>query len=238
MNRKLRASVLYQMTDFLKGLIVFYASIYAVVLVSILLSTSFTGDADGSVNGLEISSIIFLTIMSALTFMEKFKLFIQNGMTRNMIYKSYILQILAASFLMAFIDTITTNILQKVFRYQYLFEMLYDNDNNIIISFIWLFALYFMLTVFVFVVILFQNKVGNKIFLICSIVLGAILLILLPVINYITEGVMLQNIIRLLSKFMGYTDGGIQYLYPFCTFAAVAAVSMLVSYQFTKRVQI
>jgi hypothetical protein len=237
MNKKLITAIKYQLKDLLKPLIIFYAIEYGLVMVSLLINANI-GEGSVGVSGLEINSLVFLSFCGVLTFTTNFKFFIQNGMTRNNIFKSFICEFIIISFLMALVETVIAHILYTNFDYQYSFQMIYGDNHGVAISFFWLFALYFMVTMLIYLSANIKNRIGKKPFVITMVGLTLIVLILMPSFNILTDGMLFQKITPLLIKIMGFVDGQINFIYPIFTFTIIAVIAVICSYLFTRKTQI
>lgn len=237
MNKKLITGIKYQVSTIIKPLIIFYSIIYGLVVASLFITTN-AGVTSITFTMLEINSFIFLGICSVMTFSEDFKLFIQNGMTRKMIFKSFICEFIMITFLMALFESVITYILHTNFDYQYLFQMTYGDNHSVVISFFWLFTLYFMFTMLAYLLATLKNKVGKKIFTITLIGFISIVLILIPALNIATDGALLQNIAPIFIKIIGFMDGKINFVYPIFTFVIIAMIAVIGSYLFTRKTEI
>lgn len=237
MNKKLITGIKYQVSSFIKPLIIFYSIVYGLVAASLFITIN-AGVARITFTMLEINSFIFLGFCSVMTFSDDFKLFIQNGMTRKMIFKSFLCEFIMISFMMALFESVMTYILHTNFDYQYLFQMTYGGNHSIVISFFWLFTLYFMFTMLAYLLATIKNKVGKKIFTITLIGIILIVLILMPALNIATNGAVLQKIAPLFNKIIGFVDGKVNLVYPIFTFVVIAIIAVIGSYLFTRKTEI
>lgn len=237
MSNKLVTGIKYQLIDLMKPLLIFYAIEYGLVVVSLIITAN-TGEARITLGALEINSFVFLSICGVFTFIDDFKLFIQNGMTRKTIFKSFICEFTIISFLMALIETIIAQSLHTYFDYQYLFRMIYGDNHSVVISFLWLFALYFMVTLVVYTCATIKNKIGKKPFFIALVSLILIAFIFMPALNIATDGKLLNNFTPLLNKVLGFVDGKINLIYPIFTFAIIAGIAVIGSYLFTRKTEV
>lgn len=237
MSKKLITGIKYQLIDLMKPLLIFYAIEYGLVVVSLFITAN-AGDARITLSGLEMNSFIFLAFCSVLTFNDDFKFFIQNGMTRKTIFKSFICEFTIVSFLMALIETIIAQTLHTKYDYQYLFRTIYGDNHNVVISFIWLYTLYFMITLIVYTSATIKNIVGKKTFIIALVSLVLSALIFIPALNLATDGKLSNTFIPLLSKVFGFVDGKIILFYPIFTFAIIATIAVIGSYLLTRKTEL
>lgn len=237
MSKKLITGIKYQLIDLIKPLLIFYAIEYGLVAISLFITAN-AGEARISLGALELNSLVFLSICGVMTFSDDFKLFIQNGMTRKTIFKSFICEFIIVSFIMALIETVIAQSLYTNFEYQYLFKMIYGDKHSAVISFFWLFALYFMVTLIVYTCATVKNKIGKKPFIIALVSLILIAFILIPALNIATNGKLLIKFSPLLNKIFGFVNGKINLIYPISTFVIIAVIAVIGSYLFTRRTEV
>lgn len=177
---KLWTVIKYELWTALRPLLIFWAIMYGIVAVLLILF-KVTGHAEFRLNGLEISSFIYLGIFGNLGFHEDFRMLIQNGFTRKYIYAGAAAMFTGVTAMMAAVDTMVPELLGMK-EYHTLFVGLYGEEHVILIQWLWLFLLYFTVSVICYFLTLISNKIGKKNFWFLLILTGAVCLILLPVI--------------------------------------------------------
>ena len=105
--KKLKAVVQYECMTSFKYIWVFYAIQYAfVALIMLIIGISMGTFEEIGTSLLEINSLIYVGILGALGFSQDFKMLIQNGFTRKIIFAATMSMFLFISGIMALIDTI------------------------------------------------------------------------------------------------------------------------------------
>ncbi len=234
---KLRTAIRYQILDLLKPLAIFYSIIILLMATVTIIFAAVSSAENVSFSSMEFNSVFFLCFCGAFTFQDDFKLFIQNGMTRKMIFKSFLCEFFFISALMALVETAIGTVLPNIFEYNPLFFHLYGN-KGFVLQFIWLFLAYAATIFLAYLAAAIWNRIGKIPFILGLIALGLILFILFPAINTATDGEFFNRILPVLKLLIGYADNSVQLLYPSLFFAGVALACMAGSYLLTRRAEI
>lgn len=107
------AAYRYQIWEHKKSIIIYYCIVICVVIALLISAYGTMNNASHDAvnfNGLDISTIIFLLILSRFTFKSSFGMMLQNGISRLSLFKSRIVTMLSIAFLMAIIDNVLLNI--------------------------------------------------------------------------------------------------------------------------------
>ena len=85
--KKLRILIQYECMTSFKYIWLFYAIMYAIVLLIYIMVSAITGDSEtAGTSCLEMNTFIYVGILGALGYSEDFKMMIQNGFTRKYIF--------------------------------------------------------------------------------------------------------------------------------------------------------
>ncbi|MFZ2538193.1 MAG: hypothetical protein WAX04_04760 [Oscillospiraceae bacterium] len=115
---KTKELYLWQMINIKKSLYIFYSIIYAIYVVSFLIS-KISGDIH--VGGMGVSSGVFMLVTGIVFFGETFKFGLCNGVSRKTIIVTQVVTLLSLSLAMTLIDTINA----------WLFSLIVDvNDTS------------------------------------------------------------------------------------------------------------
>ena len=137
---KLKSTVKYQIIDMEKPVCIFYFVMFCILVFGFVASgaifaasvnmVSFTSGS--GVSGMELATVIFLFVCGLNSFKEFFRFFMQNGISRKIIFASRLMTILAVCTGMAVIDKgilllgkYIASISGRIF-YTGLFEMIYE----------------------------------------------------------------------------------------------------------------
>lgn len=123
----MKSAMIYQISEMKKPLLIYYAIIFFLLLASFLTTEVFLHiSANGTtINGIEISSMIFIFVCGLNSFKEPFRMFLQNGLSRKTLFLSYICSLLPVSGVMAIIDTSIGAIGRSLGSYQSAFHEFY-----------------------------------------------------------------------------------------------------------------
>ena len=92
----MKSAMIYQISEMKKPLLIYYAIIFFLLLASFLTTEVFLHiSANGTtINGIEISSMIFIFVCGLNSFKEPFRMFLQNGLSRKTLFLSYLCSLL------------------------------------------------------------------------------------------------------------------------------------------------
>jgi hypothetical protein len=123
----MKSAMIYQISEMKKPLLIYYAIIFFLLLASFLTTEVFLHiSANGTtINGIEISSMIFIFVCGLNSFKEPFRMFLQNGLSRKTLFLSYLCSLLPVSGVMAIIDTSIGAIGRSLGSYQSAFHEFY-----------------------------------------------------------------------------------------------------------------
>lgn len=225
----LSASLKYQLSEYKKGIIIFYG---VVVLILILMIVSLFLPSPiirlkGRFSGLEMAGFFFLFASGLNSFKEPFRLFLQNSISRKTLLKGRLLTVLIISSGMALIDNIISAICRTIFlsvngsvSFQSFFEMMYASRYQaqsggllmFVEGFLFTLCLYLaagMVGYFITILYYRMNKAAK---ITVSVGVPAGLFILLPII----DGVLLNGSINtMFLKFIlfafGFSNGANPY---------------------------
>ncbi|NLY32309.1 MAG: hypothetical protein GX065_05910 [Firmicutes bacterium] len=123
----MKSAMIYQISEMKKPLLIYYAIIFFLLLASFLTTEVFLHiSANGTtINGIEISSMIFIFVCGLNSFKEPFRMFLQNGLSRKTLFLSYLCSLLSVTGVMAIIDTSIGAIGRSLGSYQSAFHEFY-----------------------------------------------------------------------------------------------------------------
>ena len=163
---KVKASFRYMVQDTLGGVAWFYGIFLALYLVTFILVA--TKGGNGSFNGAEIASAIFLFVMGLNSFKEYFGMLLQNGVSRKTMFVARLLAFGATSLLMAVLNLLFLAVLPLLPSINgfSLFNLVYNvsGPSAVVLGLLFNFALYllFLLVGFCLTTLFYRlNKVGK-----------------------------------------------------------------------------
>lgn len=233
-----KTAIRYQLEDMVRPLAIFYLVLYGVVGMILGVSLLGLGEERVGFSGLDMSSMIFLMFCGVYTFQEDFRFFIQNGLTRGMIFKSQNVLFAVLTVCMATFELSVEMLLGGQIEYRSMFRMIYGADHAIFVEWIWRICLYLMIVNGACFATLLQNRIGKRPFILMALALALVAVLLLPAINIVWNGRLAETVFPFLSKLMGVTDSGIHVQNPILTFLGVAAAAMGGSYLLLRRAEL
>lgn len=207
---RLAPALKYHLSSMKWPVIVFYIVIYSLL---ILMSTSqiIWGDkADGSINGMNMASMIFLFVVGLNSFKSTFHMFAANGISRKTMFVSFVAAtgILCAG--MALIDSITAVIFNQFVDYQsflsQLFETRYSTNGFMEYGegFLWMFFTYMASIMFGFFITTAYYRMNKPLKLIISIGIPVLMFIILPIVD---SQLFSGQIYKAIGKFILFCSG-------------------------------
>lgn len=121
---KIKQAMRYQLQGFMRSARTFYIVI-AAIFIGMLLLNRFVTSGTGSVSGMESATIIFLFVMGLNSFKQDFRLFLQNGISRNTLLVSFAASALSVSVCMAVIDGFFPLLFGNSLHYESFYVSLY-----------------------------------------------------------------------------------------------------------------
>lgn len=229
---KLKAVVQYECTTSLKHIWLFCG-----IMLIIGIGTGRFEDINTS--NLEVNSMIYVGVLGALGFEQDFKMLIQNGFTRKMIFSATLFMFCFVSGIMAFIDTIIANLIHHVDNdYVSLYSGIYGYDN-IFMNWLWLFLVYVLVFCLLYLAVLVINKVGKFVSISLGVFLVGCVLLVIALFRYVFSAEAARNILEFLTKAMGFmTDGTINYFFPVLTFLILDGILGSVSFMIIQRTEL
>ena len=228
MNNILKVSK-YQLLDFKKAMIIYYAIILAISAAMIILYLTFIDSSDTNVNfgGFGTSALIFMFISGLNCFKSNFKFMQANNVSRKRFFLANILTLLSASAFMALIDMALSNVLNKVIPYESVFEQIYQK-YFVFADFTWSLALFaFAASLGWFITMLYYkcSKLMKTIVSLSPIFIIAIIITL----SSLTNGAVGRGILKFFTVTLGLTNNNsyIAVLSFFAGFAAMLALCWL-----------
>jgi hypothetical protein len=162
----------------------------------------------GSIQGLELASAIFLFVLGLNSFTDVFKMFMQNGISRKTMFISQIASTLVISSVMALIDTVLSLISKSIsvvndgIYSAGMLEMLYDiridSIGGFIISFLLCYFMYISLTAVGYLITTLYYRMNKTQKIIVSIGVPALLFVILPVVDTLLfKGVLFTGVAKI-----------------------------------------
>lgn len=224
--KKLKAVVQYECMTSFKYIWLFYAIQYAFVALILLIIGISTGTFEKiGTNLLELNSLVYVGILGGLGFNQDFKMLIQNGFTRKIIFVSTLSMFLFICGIMAFIDTVVGNFIHYFnHNYSSLYSTVYGY-NNIFINWLWLFLIYVLTCCLLYLVILLFNKAGKTTLIYSGIILGGGVLAVIALFRYVFSAELVNEIADFFVRAMGFmADGTVNYFFPVVTLGVIISV--------------
>ncbi len=235
---RLKSAVLYNLSTKLKAVGIFYIiqySVFSLICVIIALCTEVSSIRS---NTPEVSTAVFISIMSVLSFKADFKALLQNGYTRRYIFLSTELMFAALALLMAVIDTAIGLVLRLIFPgYFTFFSFLYG--GGAVQSILWHAVVYLMFCNIFYLAVLIQNKVGKMTSLLIGVGLVGGLLVIAALFRYVLPAQFVGGAVRFALRAMGFMgDGTKVLLFPILTFLGAGAVLGSLSFAMIRRAEL
>ena len=123
---KWKTSMKYQITESIKPLAIFYGILYGLVGITLVISRA-VADV-GGFSGMESSTMVFLLFCGVFSFVEDFRFFLQNGMTRRMIFQRECAQFSLISLFMMLVGTGMGALLHWLAAYESMFHLIYGHS--------------------------------------------------------------------------------------------------------------
>lgn len=180
---------------------------------------------DIGTNVLEINSLMYVGVLGALGFSQDFKMLLQNGFTRKIIFIGTLSMFFFICGTMAFIDTIVGNLIHY-FNHDYssLYNSIYGYDN-IFMNWLWLFLAYVFICCFLYLAVLALNKAGKMVFIALGVILGGGILMTIALFRYVFSRELVNKIADFFMRAMGFmSDGTVNYFFPAITLILIISV--------------
>ena len=228
---KLKSAVLYEYSTKIKAMGIFYLIQYLIVaLIFAIVAICTEGNETGS-NTLELSSVVFVSVIGVLGYKEDFKALIQNGYTRKYIFGATICMFTLLAGTMALIDTIIGNTLH-FFNSNYftLYSSLYG-FGNVFTNWLWLTALYLMFCSLFYFAVLVINRVGKTVSLLIGVGVCSIILLVIALFQFVFSDEFARKTVEILLKAMGFMSDGTTILsFPILSFLVIGVIFGIGSY--------
>lgn len=236
---KLKSAVMYECSTKIKAIGLFYLIEYLIVALIFAIVAICTNGKDTGSNILEISTVIFVSVIGVLGYKEDFKALIQNGYTRKYIFTATVCMFIFMCASMALIDTVIGNTIHY-FNNNYftLYGILYGYDNPFL-NWLWLTVFYLSFCSLFYLAVLIINKVGKRVSLFISIVLGGVIVIIIALFRFVFSSETVHNIAEFSMKAMGFmTDGTKNVLFPVISFLIAGVALEIASYTIIRRTEL
>ncbi|QVK17519.1 hypothetical protein KHQ81_11765 [Mycoplasmatota bacterium] len=178
----------YQLQDFKKAIIVYYAIIYTFALCLLLVKYIFDGSI--TISGFGSITMIFLFVAGLNSFKSDFKFMSAFNVSRKRFFLSSIITFAGVSLLMAFIDVVTNQILNRLITFEGFYNSIYHNQY-FVMDLTWTFSVFlFTLGVGFFITMLYY--VCNKLMKTVVSLMPVLIIILWSIISYLTNGKLMK----------------------------------------------
>ncbi|MDO4276993.1 MAG: hypothetical protein Q4D16_25310 [Eubacteriales bacterium] len=240
--KKLRTVIQYECSTSFKYIWLFYSIVFAVVLITAVITCIGTGSTDKSgINGLEFNSVIYVGILGVMGFKEDFKMLIQNGFTRKYIFLSTFSLFVFVSGIMALVDTVVGKVLHLIYdSYDSIFGGLYGYGHSVFLNWFWLFLVYMLVCCSLYLAILVINRMAKTTMIYTGVILGLTIILVIPaLVRFVLPKEFTDKVIEVLMKSMGFmTDGTINFIYPILLLVVIAGIMSICSYYVIRRTEL
>ncbi len=236
---KLKPAVLYNCSTKIKPIGIFYLVQYTIFALICIIINICTGKNQNGSNGLELCTIVFVSITGVLSFKEDFKTLLQNGYTRKYIFLSTVCMFVTITGSMAIIDTVIGNVLHHfISGYNTIFGMMYGYDN-LLLNWLWLTVVYMLFCSLFYLAVLVINKVGKMTSLLIGVGLVGVILVIVSLFRFVFSSEIVSNIMRFVMNAMGFMNDGTQnLLFPILSFFGIGFVLTVCSYAIIRRTEL
>ncbi|MGI6366215.1 MAG: hypothetical protein ACOX2G_10915 [Bacillota bacterium] len=235
----MKSAIMYHLAEMKKPLLIYYSIVIFLLLASFLTAevlTFVSFNLNGTViNGIEVSSMIFILVSGMNSFKETFRMFLQNGRSRKTLFLSFLCSLLPLTGAMAIIDTSLGAIGRSLDYYQSIFDVYlqqYFSNSSSLVSYlvglslgIFFYATCAFVGYFITTLYYRMNK-GLK--LLVSIGVPVLLIIVLPIVDMsYAHGAISRGIGRLFLLASG-AKAGFNPLYPLasCVIVSIALAGL------------
>lgn len=239
--KKLKTVISYECMTSMKYAFFFYPILYIVIAASYGIHYILTGTLGGSMNCLELNTMIFIGILGILQLTEDFKMLMQNGFTRTYFFLGTLSMFTFISVLMSLIDTITANILHRLTgTYNTFFGSLYGDGQPALLSWLWLFLVYMAVLSLTFFFALAIKNLSKKAAVIAGVIFGTILLAALSsLFGPASQDDLRNQILEFAVKSFGFMeDGSIRLRYPLALLGLSAGALSVCSYFIMRKTEL
>lgn len=179
---KIKQAMRYQLHALVRPTVIFLAiSIFTYVVSSIIFFVE--GVKSATMNGAEMSVVIFLFIMGMNSFKPQFHLFLQNGLSRKTLLFGFLLSALALSAAMMLLCSIYPRLFPNL-HYESLFDMSYKMEKGfaaVVTGAAWQTLLYFAALCGGFLITTLYYRVNRLLKVVISAGVPLILLVAIPI---------------------------------------------------------
>lgn len=224
----IKKAVKYQLFEMKKTIMIYYG-----VMIAIYLVLSSATSNQGIVSGSEVTTAIFLFVVGLNSFTNSFKMFLQNGISRETLFCSYSISTTIVAVFMAFVTSIVNIVMNIFFNYELLYFQIYGggtigNNNNGFVKFIggflWTAFLYMMAIMLGYFITTLYYRMNTKLKIFVSVGVPGFLLIGIPYIEYNwTNGRISEGIFNFVTYAFGITNG-----YNPCYFMVTSLVILMI----------
>lgn len=239
----MKSAMIYQISEMKKPLLIYYAIIFFLLLASFLTTEVFLHiSANGTtINGIEISSMIFIFVCGLNSFKEPFRMFLQNGLSRKTLFLSYICSLLPVSGVMAIIDTSIGAIGRSLGSYQSAFHEFYRQyfpavgPGQVFVGFALSLMLYTTSALAGYFIASLYYRMNKGLKLLVSIGVPVLLIIVLPIVDMgYANGVISRGLGEILLLASG-VKAGYNPLYPLGSCIILSSVLAGLTYLLQRR---
>lgn len=238
-----KSAVKYQIWEFKRPIAIYYFIIYMVYIALTLLFNVFSDGMDGGVNGIDVATIIFLFVCGLNSFTDSFRMFLQNGLSRKTLFKSFLICTVAVVTFMVAADFVTRTLIGLLTNYSSLYSELYvpwylggaHSAMRIFEEFLWTMSVYGLASMMGFFLSTLYYNMGKAVKLLVSIGVPVSLFILLPMIDStFTNGAIFTALGKFFGFILGFQNGANPY-FSIVSFLIIAVVFGALSYLMVRK---
>ena len=213
-------AIKYQILEMKKSVIGYYGIIYAIYILFAIFIGIYVSDGNngsiGSIGGTEFSTAIFAFAIGLTSFKDTFKMFLQNGLSRRTLFKSFILSIMLLSIFMSLIDSVNTVIVNTISNYNPIYLQIYGRRYaegvseivKLLDGFLWNTFIYLTVAMVGYFLAILYYRMDKRLTIIVSVGVPGLLFFVLPIIEFnFTKGAIIQTIGRFISFASGFENG-------------------------------
>lgn len=239
----MKSAMIYQISEMKKPLLIYYAIIFFLLLASFLTTEVFLHiSANGTtINGIEISSMIFIFVCGLNSFKEPFRMFLQNGLSRKTLFLSYLCSLLSVTGVMAIVDTSIGAIGHSLGSYQSAFHEFYwqhfsaAGPGQVFVGFALSLLLYTTSALTGYFIASLYYRMNKGLKLLVSIGVPVLLIIVLPIVDMgYANGVISRGLGEILLLASG-VKAGYNPLYPLGSCIILSSVLAGLTYLLQRR---
>ncbi|QOR36427.1 hypothetical protein IMX26_06350 [Clostridium sp. 'deep sea'] len=227
---KIKTYIKYQVADSRNSISIYYLIIFTVLVLAFLSKALNFGGIQ--VNGLELSTAIFMFVGGIATFKDGFKFGLVNGLTRKTIFTGLVLAVFPIAAIMAFVDSIIRVVGSLISGYESIFSSMYLSryTGNSLLSylegFLWMVFLYALINLLGMLISMIYYRSNKRLKQLISFGVPLLFLISIPILDKSVPGGVINRIYKAFAIFFGKYNTSNPLLFVFWSSIAIIVIAL------------